>query len=404
MAWIVERKRVAPEGFENTMIAAVDGVDPTRYYLVRWRVDGKTLTSDMILTRKGAEAFRDDVKKTERRTTGALERMTRHAEKVGRPIPHLWEGIGEESLKFATYLSTMIEGDRELRESTRELYLRNIRVHIATTELGATDVRFITPELLTAFWDVDLKDAGKGALRNIQQLLSKGLNRAVKVGLIEVSPLKRTDIKRPSPGRAHEEMPLNVAQLELLADSAKYPRDRLEILVMGYGGLRAGEVAGLRVQDCDFKTCQLKLRQQVVRVTGKGMYVSPLKTKAARRTVTLPCSVTDELKAFIAEEPPAPDGRIFHGARGALRAHTGINHGVQLAAKKAGLDTHAHALRHTAVSLLIDTGANPKSIQQFVGHSNIRETLQTYGHLFDYGGQALADSLERLREDHKGGA
>jgi hypothetical protein len=286
VAYIVERTRKAPEGFENTVAAELEGVDPTRYYLVRWRVDGKTLTSDMILTRAQAEAFREDVKKKERRTTGAFDRMVKHSEKVGRPIPHLWGGIGDESLMLSTYLHDWIENDRDLREPTRELYLRNIRVHIVGTELGATEVRRVSPEMLTKFWNEDLKDAGKGALRNIQQLLSKAFNRAVRTGLIEVSPLKRTDIKRPAPGRAQEEMPLTVARLELLASSAKFPRDRLEILVMSYGGLRAGEIGGLRVQDIDFEKCQLKLRQQVVRVTGKGMYVSPLKTRAARRTVT----------------------------------------------------------------------------------------------------------------------
>lgn len=85
-----------------------------------------------------------------------------------------------------------------------------------------------------------------------------------------------------------------------------------------------------------------------------------------------------------------------------MRAHTAINHGVHTAATRAGLPpVNAHRLRHTAVSLLIDQGANPKAIQQFVGHSDIRMTLGTYGHLFDYGGQVLADSLEALREKHR---
>jgi integrase len=64
---------------------------------------------------------------------------------------------------------------------------------------------------------------------------------------------------------------------------------------------------------------------------------------------------------------------------------------------------HAHQLRHAAVSLLIDDGANPKDIQAFVGHADIRETLQTYGHLFDHGGAALAASMERRREARRNG-
>lgn len=304
---------------------------------------------------------------------------------------------------FANYVREMVDKDRELRDSTRELYLRNIRNHIAVTPLGEADIRQATPDLLSDYWAS--LSIGNGALRNVHQLISKAFTRAVATGLIDVNPLKRAlDVKRPSKVRREEVVPLTVADLERLADSAKYQRDRLEILVMGYGGLRAGEVGGLRKQDIDFARCQLRLRQQVVRVTGRGMYVSPLKTSAARRTVTLACSITDELREFIKSNPPAEDGRIFHGAGGEMRAHTAINHGVQTAAKRAGLPpVNAHRLRHTAVSLLIEDGANPKSIQAFVGHSDIKMTLGTYGHLFDFGGQALADLMEKRREAHRNG-
>jgi integrase len=305
--------------------------------------------------------------------------------------------------EFANYIRSMVEKDRELRDSTRELYLRNIRNHIEGTPLGESDIREAKPELVRDYWAS--LHIGIGALRNVHQLISKAFNQAVVTGLLDVNPLKRApDVKRPSKTRREEVIPLTVEELENLADQAKYQRDRLEILVMGYGGLRAGEVGGLRKSDIDFERCQLRLRQQIVRVTGLGMYVSPLKTSAARRPVTLPCSVTDELRAFLKKESPADDGRVFHGPNGEMRAHTAINHGVQTAAKRAGLPpVNAHRLRHTAVSLLIDQGANPKAIQQFVGHSDIRMTLGTYGHLFDYGGQALADSLEALREKHRNG-
>ncbi len=37
--------------------------------------------------------------------------------------------------------------------------------------------------------------------------------------------------------------------------------------------------------------------------------------------------------------------------------------------------------RHTFASLLIDSGANPKAIQQSMGHSKIQTTFDVYGHL-----------------------
>ncbi len=41
-----------------------------------------------------------------------------------------------------------------------------------------------------------------------------------------------------------------------------------------------------------------------------------------------------------------------------------------------------HPRRHTFASLLIDSGENPKAVQEFMGHSTITVTFDLYGHLF----------------------
>jgi integrase len=43
------------------------------------------------------------------------------------------------------------------------------------------------------------------------------------------------------------------------------------------------------------------------------------------------------------------------------------------------LESPSPGLAHA--SLLIDSGANPKAIQQFMGHSKIQTTFDVYGHL-----------------------
>jgi integrase len=40
-----------------------------------------------------------------------------------------------------------------------------------------------------------------------------------------------------------------------------------------------------------------------------------------------------------------------------------------------------HALRHACASLWIEQGHNPKQIQRLMGHSSIKVTFDTYGHL-----------------------
>jgi integrase len=308
---------------------------------------------------------------------------------------------GDPRYEFAEYARAMITGKRTLARTTKALYLRTIRVHIKGTAIGEGDVRYITPSELNAWWGK--LEAGNGALGNIHEVLSKAFRRAQREELRTDNPLERAeDVKKPR-RRARDVQPLRTEEVEALADHAAVPRDRLEVLVMAYGGLRAGEVGGLRTSDIDWERGQLHIKQQVRRITGDGLETAELKTKAARRIVTLPRSVMDELRAFVDEHPPAKDGRVFHGQNGSMRDSVRINAGVQRSAKRAGVETHAHALRHTAVSMWVADGASPVDVQHMVGHSRIEGTLGIYAHLFHKGGADLAARMEKRREAHKNG-
>lgn len=395
-------------------------------FLSRWRDERGQERSKQFGTRDEAQAHAESMAATplSRVITAGPDfdemlRGVRLDEKQKRwvwPDGTPWSPSGtskalDPEFEFATYLRRMIERDPSLRPSTKELYLRNVRVHIEGTTLAEADIRAVTSKMVEDYWAS--LDIGVGALRNTYQLLAKAFNRAVVKGDIDVSPLRRApEVKRPASGRREEVEPLTVDEVERLADGAKSPRDRLEVLVMAYGGLRAGEVGGLRKQDIKFRfdakaDCErahLDVQQQVARVTGAGQYTDKPKSKAGRRPVTLACSVSAELKAFMESEAPAPDGRIFHGKNGAMRAHNAVLHNVKTASKRAGLPpVNSHRLRHTAVSFLVEDGANPKDIQKFVGHSSIKMTMDVYGHLFDQEGKGLADLMEKRRAAHRNG-
>lgn len=51
-------------------------------------------------------------------------------------------------------------------------------------------------------------------------------------------------------------------------------------------------------------------------------------------------------------------------------------------------------LRHTSASLLIREGLPGKVIQDRLGHSSIKTTLDTYGHLFEGIDRDAADALD----------
>lgn len=56
----------------------------------------------------------------------------------------------------------------------------------------------------------------------------------------------------------------------------------------------------------------------------------------------------------------------------------------------------AHALRHTAASLAISAGANPKVVQRMLGHASAAMTLDVYADLFDSDLMSVADSVGKM--------
>jgi integrase len=363
-------------------------------YLVCWRDERRRERSKYVTSREEAEALKAELdREAEARRVLSTVPGIPGWDDPGRPLD-----AADPTYSLERYLGAIVRGNRELRATTREVALRNIRVHIADTPIGRADIRTISPEMLTDYWG--RLDVGRGALSNIAQLLRLAFRRALRDGVIESNPLERTDIRKPS-GRGRRDIrPLTVAEVERLADAAPSTRDRIEVLLMAYCGLRAGEVGGLRAEDVDVDRGQLHVRQQVVRIGGQ-MEVADLKTPAARRVVTVPASVLAELREYVDDHPLTDGGPILRGATGGMRDAIRINRSVQRAATHAGLRTHAHALRHTFVSLLVADGASPIDVQHAVGHSNVQTTLAQYAHLFTYGGKALADSLERRREAHR---
>ncbi len=55
-----------------------------------------------------------------------------------------------------------------------------------------------------------------------------------------------------------------------------------------------------------------------------------------------------------------------------------------------------HEARHTCASYLIAAGLNPKQVQTYIGHSDVRTTFNVYGHLLPGDEATAAAQLDAL--------
>jgi integrase len=96
-----------------------------------------------------------------------------------------------------------------------------------------------------------------------------------------------------------------------LAD-ATGPGLRTLVLLAGLGGLRTGEILGLRRCDIDFLRGVVHVREEAQQIVGRGRVVSGPKSEAGRRGVAMPKSVMNSLETHVGEfARPGPEGVVF---------------------------------------------------------------------------------------------
>ncbi len=250
-----------------------------------------------------------------------------------------------------------------------------------------TDVRAFIAEVAAG-------GLGPGSVRKIYNVLRVVLRAAEESGMIGRSPCVGVSLP---PIRKREMRFLSPDEIVLLAHEIP-ERYRALIILGAYGGLRFGELAGLRVDRIDFLRSRVTVSDSIVEVAGQ-LHHGPTKS-GPNRVVTLPRSVIEALAAHLSAHSPGPDGLVFTDPEGGPVRRSNFRDRFMGAVREAGLQPlRFHDLRHTAAALAIRAGAHPKAIAERLGHASITTTLNTYGHLFPSLDEELAGRLDDLARD-----
>lgn len=172
---------------------------------------------------------------------------------------------------------------------------------------------------------------------------------------------------------------------ETIGPAALAVRDRAMLEVLYAGALRVSEIVNAKLED-------LKLEAGYMLVRGKG---------DKERVVPLGKSAQVALREYLADARPAlaagnrkstTELRLKHSpllflARGAHQlTRQRVWQMVRAASAASGRQASPHMLRHSCATHMVENGADLRTVQTILGHSDI-STTQVYTHL----------ALDRLR-------
>ncbi len=295
--------------------------------------------------------------------------------------------VGELAERW--YATTVI-----LKPKTREDYRSLLRNHILPA-FGERAVASLDT-LAVRGWLAGLVSRGLSPSRakHAYYVLFAVLEAAIQAGALVRNPAAGVRAPRSHSREMHF---LSAAEVERLAEAIVPPYGTL-VRFAAYTGLRAGEIAALRVKRLDLLRGTVRVIEAASEVGGR-LILGPTKTHA-ERTVRLPQFLRDELAAHLADRPRDRDAFVFTAPKGGQLRHNNFYQRLFCPAlRRAGLPEQVrfHDLRHTCAALLIAQGAHPKAIQIHLGHSSIQVTMDRYGHLFPDALEQLADRLDAAR-------
>ena len=275
----------------------------------------------------------------------------------------------------------------------------------------------MTPRMIEAFFNYELfagrKDGKEGgmsprAIRLHYVLLNQVMKHAFFKDEIEANPCDRVRLPR----MANKGKKINFYSVEeskevLNALEGSPVRDMVEITLLY--GLRRSELLGIQWSKIDYDNYTIEISHTVI-LDGEGVVrEDSTKTKSSERVYPL----LPEVKAiFVKLKKQQDENRKFFGSGYfetdyVLTREDGTPYYPDYPSqmfrkimKKTNLPVHRwHDLRHSTASILLDKGWSMKDVSEWLGHSGIGITMNTYAHVDLNRKRKLSLGLENMFSD-----
>ena len=285
-------------------------------------------------------------------------------------IYHLTKQILDEKLN-----------QNEIQEQT---YYRHLETLKTLKPIYNTPLQSATETQIKNYFSNYTLNYSSSVIGKIYALLGRTFKEALRRKIISENPME--NVKKPRSKKQNvfvraltkeeQKCLINVLQTK----DINYSQQMLLSLLLG---LRMGEINALHVEDVNFIFSRLTIQRTIARgQKGEAILNNNTKTNAGRRTLTMTETVQRLLRECIGDKT---SGLIFtHNEKMITTSQVNAQFGRVL--KKYNIldkditegKIDLHSLRHTFGTRCAEAGMPPKVLQEIMGHTDIRITMNTY--------------------------
>lgn len=336
-------------------------------YRGKWRIQyvdpsGRNRTKTAA-TKK--DAYRELVNLEQQMALGLVDRPSHEIPTLSSWL-ETWLASRESEVRSTTYLGF---------ESTIRLH---IRPHIGGLRLDLVRVQDVERAYRVLANESKLSPA---TIRKVNAVLNQAYSTAVRYGYVVRNPMDGVRIPR---GTTVKRQTLTSDEVRRILDSASaadddsYPRLLLALRL----GMRQGECLALTWADVDLAEGLVRISKSVDVLPGRGAVVTAPKSAQSFRDIPMDDETLSAFSDFLLRSGvPGGDELVFPSLKGRHRNARVDYDNWKRALMRAGVrSVRLHDARHAAATLLLESGADPRTVQLLLGHSSAAFTLSTYVH------------------------
>ena len=349
----------------------------------------------------GKPISRNVLGKTQAETREKLKAAIQQAEQVDVTQYEKYTVGQWANVWFETYAKPNI------RESTALYYQNYIENHIVPN-IGKILLRKLTTLDLQKFYNkmktsgrvqryknMENKGLSNKTVRGVHTMLHGCLEQAVQNRILPYNPSNACKIPKKEKKEMYVIPPEKIgAYLHEAQAYGVLPIFYLELS----SGLRRGELLALLWSDVDIEKHTVSVTKTVNRTSGE-LKVQPPKTPKSIRTVAIP---EQTVAILIGEHEAHPDNPyLFPSPKtGTMYDPSTIRRIHKKLLQRAGIEENVrfHDLRRTFTTLMIQNGADPKTLSAMLGHYSAAFTLDVYGNVTDTMQEHAAEKMGAFME------